>query len=115
MTYALLAYSVTYGCSAPLFVIREPFTTRSTAIRDPRIRRPSFKQFDLNFAKTFRINERMRFQFRAEAYNVFNTPMYDERTYNTDPNSTEFGSINRATNGQSNFPRFWQLGFKFLF
>jgi hypothetical protein len=115
LTYALLAYSVAYGCSAPLFVIREPFTTRSTAIRDPRIRRPSFKQFDLNFAKTFRINERMRFQFRAEAYNVFNTPMYDERTYNTDPNSTEFGSINRATTGQSNFPRFWQLGFKFLF
>ena len=79
------------------------------------VRRPAFEQFDLNLAKTFRITEKMRFQFRAEAYNIFNTPMYDERTYTTDPNSTEFGSINKATNGQSNFPRFWQLGFKFLF
>lgn len=115
LTYALLAYSVAYGCTTPNFTIREPFTTRSTAIRDPRIRRPAFEQFDLNFAKTFRISEKMRFQFRAEAYNIFNTPMYDERTYTTDPNSTEFGSINKATNGQSNFPRFWQLGFKFIF
>jgi len=115
LTYALLGYSVTYGCTSPNFIIREPFTTRTTAIRDPRIRRPSFQQFDLNLSKTFRINERMRFQFRAEAFNVFNTPMYDERSYNTDPNSTEFGSINRATTGQSNFPRFWQLGFKFIF
>ena len=115
LTYALVGYSTAYGCTTPNFIIREPFTTRSTAVRDPRIRRPSFQQFDLNLAKTFRITERTRFQFRAEAYNIFNTPQYDERTYNTDPNSTEFGSINRATNGQSNFPRFWQLGFKFLF
>ena len=115
LTYALVGYSTAYGCTTPNFIIREPFTTRSTAVRDPRIRRPSFTQFDLNLAKTFRITERTRFQFRAEAYNIFNTPQYDERTYNTDPNSTEFGSINRATNGQSNFPRFWQLGFKFLF
>ena len=115
LTYALLAYSVAYGCTSPNFIIREPFTTRTTANRDPRIRRPAFEQFDLNLSKTFRINERMRFQFRAEAYNVFNTPMYDERAYNTDPNSPEFGSINKATTGQSNFPRFWQLGFKFIF
>lgn len=111
----LLAYSVAAGCTAPSFIIREPFTTRTTAIRDFRVRRPSYEQLDLNFSKTFRISERMRFQFRAEAYNLFNTPQYDERAYVTTPTDAEFGSINKNNVRQSNFPRFWQLGFKFLF
>lgn len=111
----LLTNSINAGCTAPSFIIREPFTTRTTAIRDFRVRRPSYEQFDINFSKTFRITEKMRFQFRAEAYNVFNTPQYDERAYNTDPQNAEFGAINKNNVRQSNFPRFWQLGFKFLF
>jgi hypothetical protein len=79
------------------------------------VRRPSYEQFDINFSKTFRINERLRFQFRAEAYNLFNTPQYDERTYETNPTNPEFGAINKNNIRQSNFPRFWQLGFKLLF
>lgn len=112
---ALLAYSVAAGCTAPSFVIREPYTTRVVPIRSDRVRRPAFEQFDMNFSKTFRINERLRFQFRGEAYNVFNTPMYDERAFNTNPSDPEFGSINKNNVRQSNFPRFWQLGFKLLF
>jgi hypothetical protein len=111
----LLAYSVAAGCTAPSFIIREPFTTRTTAIRDNRVRRPAYEQLDLNFSKTFRLTEKFRFQFRAEAYNLFNTAMYDERAYTTDPNNVEFGSINKNNVRQSNFPRFWQLGFKLLF
>ncbi len=111
----LLAYSVAAGCTAPSFIIREPFTTRTTAIRDYRVRRPSYEQLDLNFSKTFRLTEKFRFQFRAEAYNLLNTPQYDERAYNTTPTDPEFGSINKNNVRQSNFPRFWQLGFKLLF
>jgi hypothetical protein len=111
----LLAYSVAAGCTAPSFIIREPFTTRTTAVRSDKVRRPPFEQFDLNLSKTFRITERLRMQFRGEAYNVFNTPMYDERAFNTTPTDPEFGSINKNNVRQSNFPRFWQLGFKFLF
>lgn len=111
----LLAYSVAAGCTAPSFIIREPYSPRNTPIRDSRVRRPSFEQFDMNFSKTFRITETVRFQFRAEAYNLFNTPQYDERAYNMVPTDPEFGSINKNNVRQSNFPRFWQLGFKFLF
>ena len=111
----LLAYSVAAGCTAPSFIIREPFTTRTTAVRDNRVRRPAYEQLDLNFSKTFRLTEKFKFQFRAEAYNLFNTPMYDERAYNVTPTDTEFGSINKNNVRQSNFPRFWQLGFKLLF
>ncbi|MFN0122875.1 MAG: hypothetical protein ACKV2V_20440, partial [Blastocatellia bacterium] len=91
------------------------FTTRTTMVRSDRVRRPSFEQFDLNLSKTFRITEKLRFQFRGEAYNVFNTPMYDERAFQTDPQNAEFGAINKNNVRQTNFPRFWQLGFKFLF
>jgi hypothetical protein len=41
--------------------------------------------------------------------------MYDERDYVRDFNSSEFGTINKNTVNQSNFPRFIQLGFKLLF
>jgi len=115
-TYSLTANSIKAGCTAPSFVIREQYMTRVLPIRDAHVRRPSFRQFDINFSKTFRINERMRFQFRGEAYNLFNTPQYDERTFNnSDTTSLDFGGINKAVTGQSNFPRFWQLGFKFIF
>jgi hypothetical protein len=111
----LLQFSKDFGCTAPSFVILEPFQTRTTPIRSDKARRPSFTQFDMNFSKTFRITEGVRFQFRGEAYNVTNTPMYDERVYNQTPTSSEFGSINKFNVRQSNFPRFWQLGFKVLF
>jgi hypothetical protein len=111
----LLSYSVAYGCTAPNFVIREPFQTRLTPFRDSRVRRPSYHQFDVNLSKRFRITERTSFQFRLEAYNVTNTPMYDEVVYNRTTSDSLFGSINKNTVRQSNFPRFYQLGFKLLF
>jgi hypothetical protein len=111
----LLLFSRNAGCTAPSFVIHEPFQTRTTPIRSDKVRRPSFQQFDMNFSKTFRITERVSFQFRGEAYNVFNTPMYDERVFNQTATDAEFGSINKNNIRQSNFPRFWQLGFKVLF
>jgi carboxypeptidase family protein len=111
----LLDFSIAAGCTAPSFVIREPFQTRTTPIRSDKVRRPSFQQFDMNFSKTFQITERVRFQFRGEAYNVFNTPMYDERPFLQNASNADFGSINKNEIRQSNFPRFWQLGFKLLF
>jgi len=33
---------------------------------------PSFQNFDFNFAKDFTIQERLRLQFRAEMFNMFN-------------------------------------------
>jgi hypothetical protein len=114
-SYQLLAYSVAYGCTQPFFLIREPFQARQTMFWDDRMRRPSFWQLDLNFAKTTEITNRVRFQVRFEAFNVFNNPMYDERDYNRDTNSADFGRINRNTTGQSNFQRFIQLGFRLTF
>jgi hypothetical protein len=114
-SYQLFAYSVAYGCTKPFFLVREPFQARQTMFWDDRMRRPNFWQLDLNFAKTTEITNRVRFQVRLEAFNVFNNPMYDERDYQRDTNSADFGRINRNTTGQSNFQRFVQLGFRLTF
>jgi len=113
--YELTPNSVAAGCTQPFFLIREPFQTRTSMNRDDRLRRPPFQQLDVNLAKTTRISPRVRLQMRLEAFNVFNSAMYDERDYNTTNSSVEFGKINKNTTAQSNFPRFVQLGFKLLF
>ena len=114
-TYALLALSTAYGCTEPYFLIRENFQRRTAMFRYDEFRRPSFWQVDMNFAKTTPITDHVRFQLRLEAFNVFNSPMYDERNYNQTTSSADFGRINRNTTGQSNFQRFVQLGFRLLF
>jgi hypothetical protein len=114
-TYQLLPVAVAYGCTEPNFLIRAPFQARDAQFMDDRLRRPSFWQLDLNFAKTTQITDRVRFQIRFEAFNVFNSPMYDERDYERNTGSADFGRINRNVTGQSNFQRFVQLGFRVVF
>jgi hypothetical protein len=114
-TVTLIPNSVNLGCTEPNFIIRANYEERRTGFRDSGIRRPSFQQFDMNFAKRIRITETMSLQLRAEFFNVTNTPMYDERQYETNPDNAGFGRINKTTVTQSNFPRQIQLAAKFLF
>ena len=66
-----------------------------TSSRDP-IRGPGLQNADLMIGKTFRLTERMSIEFRAETFNVSNTPPLN------DPNgsfgSAAFGSIASAGN-----------------
>ena len=66
-----------------------------TSSRDP-VRGPGLQDADLMIGKTFRIAERANAEFRAEAFNVSNTPPLN------DPNgifgSSAFGSISSAGN-----------------
>jgi hypothetical protein len=107
--------STAYGCTEPYFLIREAFQPRTAMFRYDEFRRPSFWQVDVNFAKTTPITDRVRVQVRLEAFNLFNSPMYDERQYNQTTSSADFGRINRNSTGQSNFQRFVQVGFRLTF
>jgi hypothetical protein len=73
---------------APQFVI-------GSSSRDP-VRGPGLQNADLMVGKTFRLTERLHLEFRAEAFNVSNTPPLN------DPNgsfgSPAFGSITSAGN-----------------
>ena len=113
--YDLLSVSTAYGCTEPYFLVREAFQRRTAMVRYDEFRRPTFWQVDLNFAKTTPITDKVQFQFRIEAFNIFNSPMYDERQYNQTTTSADFGRINRNTTGQNNFQRFVQLGFRVTF
>ena len=113
--YDLLSVSTAYGCTEPFFLVREAFQRRTAMVRYDEFRRPTFWQIDLNFAKTTPITDKVQFQFRIEAFNIFNSPMYDEREYNQTTTSADFGRINRNTTGQNNFQRFVQLGFRVTF
>ncbi len=74
--------------AAPQFVI-------GTSSRNP-IRGPGLQSADLMIGKTFHITERVNLEFRAEAFNISNTPPLN------DPNGSfgnaAFGSITSAGN-----------------
>jgi uncharacterized Fe-S cluster protein YjdI len=55
----------------------------------------------------------MRLQVRAEAFNVFNHPLWAENPDNSTNDST-FGMIERGPSGQSNLPRQLQLSAKIV-
>ena len=110
--YDLLSYAVAYGCTQPYFLIRSAFQRRTAMFRYDEFRRPIYWEIDANLAKTTRITDKVRFQIRIEAFNLLNSPMYDELQYTQDTSSADFGRINRNSRGQSNFQRFVQLGFR---
>jgi len=113
--YSLAGVSQTYGCTEPYFLIRQAFQRRTAMNRYDEFRRPGMFMLDVNFAKTTPITNNVRVQIRLEAFNILNSPQYDERQYNQDTNSADFGRINRNSTGQSGFQRFIQLGFRVIF
>ena len=79
-------FDTTAFAVVPQFVI-------GNGVRNP-VRGPGLQNADLMIGKTFRLTERVRMEFRAEAFNVSNTPAL------SDPNgsfgSAAFGTITSA-------------------
>ena len=77
-----------------------------------RIFGPSFAQWDMSFFKTFRVNERVNAQLRAESFNFAN------RTNLANPNSCVDcpGVAGRIFGAFANYvPRQWQMALKVAF
>ena len=68
-----------------------------------------FRSWDVSIFKSFSILEKFKGQFRAEALNAMNTPMF--AAPNTSFGSSSFGRIT----SQVNFSRMMQLGLRFFF
>jgi hypothetical protein len=68
----------------------------------------AFHQLDLGVSKTFRLTERFRLQFRAEAFNVLNKANFTAPNANI--SSPAFGTITSTYD-----PRSLQLALKLLF
>ena len=61
---------VQHGCVHPC---REQIRQRRAAIR---LRQPGMKVWDIGLFKEFPVREGRRFQFRWEAFNLWNTPQF---------------------------------------
>jgi len=86
------------------------YQLRSYDDRFPNIRNQWATQVNMSVFKNFAIKERVNFQFRAEAFNAFNTPIYQGP--DTGLTSNSFG---RVTIAQQNFPRSMQFAFRLSF
>lgn len=116
----LQPFSASYpGCSLSTldFLINPRYAPRDTPFRDGRIRLDARPQFDMSLGKTTHITEKVSFQFRAEAFNVFNKFWTPLENFNNNPNDANFGTILRGTvaQGNANFPRQIQLAFKMIY
>ncbi len=91
------------------FTAPEPFTYGNSGRNLSDVRGPGLVNLDFSLFKTFALGERARLQFRAEAFNASNTPVFAL------PNQTlgnlAFGSIS----SQQNDPRQVQLALKLNF
>ncbi|HKA01046.1 MAG TPA: carboxypeptidase-like regulatory domain-containing protein [Candidatus Solibacter sp.] len=97
----------------PVFAVRQPNTLRTTPLRWGNLRDRWATTYDASMIKTTRIRENITTQFRFEAFNATNTPVFSSDP-NLTPTSTNFGKIIRD-NGQSNAARSIQFGFRVMF
>ncbi len=111
-------YSLDAGCGTDTsnyaWLVLPSYAPRETPYRSGSVRMPSALTMDASLNKNFQITERLRVQFRAEAFNLLNHYVTLRGRYNTDPNSSNFGSIYPGSmwTGDTGFPRQIQLGFK---
>ncbi len=73
------------------------------------IHSPGFANWNMGLFKTFAVNERSGFQFRAEAFDVFNHPNLGGANFN--PTSSTFGKVTGKTGDVRNM----QLSLRFFF
>ncbi|MBN9657661.1 MAG: TonB-dependent receptor [Acidobacteria bacterium] len=90
------------------FTDAAPFTLGNVS-RTIAMRGPGQANWDISVFKTAQIFESLKVQFRAEALNAMNTPLF--RGPNTAWGSGSFGAIT----SQGNFPRMLQLGMRVYF
>jgi len=92
----------------PAAFSQAPRFTFGNVCRTHSLRGPGQVNWEVSLFKTFDVTERIKVQFRAEALNFTNTPMFNGP--NTTFTSPQFGLIS----SQANFSRLVQLGVRFF-
>ena len=77
------------------------------------VRGPGLANFDLGVSRVFDVNERHRFQFRTEVFNLANHPNFFLPVQSLA--NTAFGTIQRAINTGTGAQRQIQFGLKYMF
>ncbi len=115
-TITMQPFSTQYGCTDYNFLVQPRYAPRLTPNYDGRLRLHTVPTADMSLNKLTRITEKTSIQFRAEAFNVFNSYYFYNANFNNNPESTTFGSLDKASvaTGNANYPRYIQLGIKFI-
>ena len=96
-----VSYPKTFGSSGQWFSASGVFTAPTAGtfntqnVRDI-IYQPGFQNWNLGLFKVIPVNERVRFSFRAEAFNIWNHPNWGGSSgggVNFDPTSSNFGKV----------------------
>jgi hypothetical protein len=102
------------NCASPTepvaFLVQPPFTLRTLSTRFPNIRDLRPLNVDFSVFKQFPITERVNLQFRAESFNLTNTPWFGGP--NLTVGGAAFGTVAPA---QANDPRNVQLALRLSF
>jgi len=98
-----------YFVDPNVFQYPDPFTLGNAPRTMGSVRSPSHFTTNLSIGKQFQIREEMNFEFRVDARNAFNHPVFG--TPDTAVGDDTFGTIQYTSVG----PREMQLGFKFNF
>lgn len=97
----------------PVFQVQPPFTRNTSSPYFPNLRNRWANEYNFTLVKKFTIRENMNAQFRAEALNLTNTPIFPGNP-NLSVTSANFGKLFRE-NGQTNVPRQIMLALRFNF
>jgi len=85
------------------------------------VRQPGLKNVDFSVAKNWKVREKYGIQFRAEAFNLFNTTNFNGfdpglgASFNTNGTFTGFNNTNFGRLNSDRGPRNIQFGIKFTF
>ncbi len=113
-TCTLLTNGNRSNCSSPTapltWVQLKPNELRTYDDRFPNIRNHWAKQVNMSLFKNIPFRERYNLQFRAEAFNAFNTPIYSGPS--TGLTAANFGQV---VLDQQNFPRSMQFALRLSF
>jgi hypothetical protein len=109
-TYALESKGTSNSCGGTYNFIVAPSYGIQPNVNYTGIRNPGTEDVDASLSKNFEIYERLRAQFRVDAFNLPNHPTFSGN-YDNGPTDGTFGQIVKSS-GQSNQPRNVQLTFK---
>ncbi len=102
------------NCSTPTqaaaWRIQSPYELSTLSLFLPGVRDRRPPEVNMSLFKTFNLTEALHLQFRAEAFNLTNTPWFGAP--NTTINSPQFGQITKL---QTNDPRSLQLALRLNF
>lgn len=92
------------------WLVQDPYALRTLSTRLPNVRTLRAPIADFSVFKLFPITERVKLQFRAESFNLTNTPWFGAP--NTTLGSANFGVVSPS---QANDPRNVQLALRLIF